>query len=132
MYLYAFMSIAKEFEKGGFKEMNATDITTDEYVDEVLRTANPGSWNNRLLNGLMGLNGEAGECIDIYKKHLFQGHEFDRHHLAEELGDTLWYLTLSAYALGYSLDDIMKMNVIKLRNRYPDGFDSKRSVNRDE
>lgn len=40
-----------------------------------------------ILNGLMGLNGEAGECIDILKKHLFQGHDLDREHMAKELGD---------------------------------------------
>jgi hypothetical protein len=35
----------------------------------------------------MGLNGEAGEAIDILKKHLFQGHELDTAHMAKELGD---------------------------------------------
>ncbi len=47
----------------------------------------------RILNGLMGLNGETGECIDILKKHLYQGHAFDSEHMAKkELGDVAWYL----------------------------------------
>lgn len=83
-----------------------------------------------LINGLMGLNGEAGECIEILKKHLFQGHELDKEHLAEELGDVLWYIAVSARAIGYDLSDIVKMNVVKLINRYPNGFEAERSVNR--
>ena len=85
----------------------------------------------RILNGLMGLNGEAGECIDILKKYLFQGHELDKEHLAEELGDVAWYLAVTADALGYSLQEIFKMNIEKLRKRYPDGFEEERSINRD-
>lgn len=86
----------------------------------------------RLINGLMGLNGEAGEAIDILKKHLFQGHELDREHLAKELGDVAWYLAVTADALGYTLEEILTMNVQKLRARYPDGFDSDKSVHRKE
>lgn len=86
--------------------------------------------NHRLLNGLMGLNGEAGEAIDLFKKHLFQEHEFDREHMAKELGDVAWYLAVSADAIGYSLEEILQMNVEKLRARYPDGFDSNRSIHR--
>ena len=85
-----------------------------------------------LLNGLIGLNGEAGECIDIYKKHLFQDHELDKDHLAKELGDVAWYLAVSASALGYDLEDIFRMNVEKLRARYPDGFDPELSKHRKE
>ena len=85
-----------------------------------------------LLNGLMGLNGEAGECIDIYKKHLFQDHELNKEHLAKELGDVAWYLAVSASALGYDLEDIFRMNVEKLRARYPDGFDPELSKHRKE
>lgn len=85
---------------------------------------------NRLINGLMGLNGEAGEAIDILKKHLFQGHDLDREHLAKELGDVAWYLAVSADALGYSLEQILQMNIDKLRARYPDGFEAERSLHR--
>jgi NTP pyrophosphatase (non-canonical NTP hydrolase) len=84
------------------------------------------------VNGALGLSGEAGECADHVKKHLFQGHELDRAHLAEEIGDVLWYCAELASGIGRSLDEIAEMNIAKLRKRYPDGFDSDRSVHRDE
>lgn len=66
-------------------------MTINEYQQLALRTANR-SLNpiDELTNGLMGLNGEAGEAIDILKKHLFQGHPLDRIHIAKELGDIAW------------------------------------------
>lgn len=78
----------------------------------------------------MGLNGEAGECIDILKKHLFQGHDLDVDHIAKELGDVAWYLAISAHAINYDLDSIMAANIAKLQARYPDGFDAEHSRNR--
>ena len=85
----------------------------------------------RLSQGLMGLCGESGESIDILKKHLYQGHELNREHLVNELGDVAWYLALSADALGYSLEEILKKNLEKLARRYPDGqFDAEKSINR--
>ena len=74
-------------------------MTINEYQKNALRTANKSLTPfQQLKNGVMGLNGEAGECIDILKKHLFQGHELDREHIAKELGDIAWYLALSADA----------------------------------
>lgn len=115
-------------------------LKINEYQKECLRTESGIKYATdsdgqpvsdlRLLNGLMGLNGEAGECIDILKKYLFQGHELDKEHLAEELGDVAWYLSVTADALGYSLQEIFKMNIEKLRERYPDGFEEERSINR--
>lgn len=106
-------------------------MLANEYQKEALRTCNTSlEWPATLLNGLMGLNGEAGEAIDLLKKHLFQGHIFDPEHMAKELGDVAWYLAVSANAIGYDLDTIFKMNVEKLRARYLDGFNSKHSVNR--
>lgn len=81
-----------------------------------------------IINGVLGL---YGECADIVKKHLFQGHELDEMHLAEELGDVLWYIAVAAFSIGFGLDEIAQMNVDKLLNRYPYWFDAKRSVNRD-
>ncbi len=108
-------------------------MTINEYQKEALRTESGISKEYpRLLNGLMGLNGEAGECIDILKKHLYQGHELDKEHIAKELGDVAWYLAVSADAIGYDLETILQMNVDKLRARYPEGFDSELSRHRAE
>lgn len=108
-------------------------MTINEYQEACLRTEPPAakiSETTRLENGLMGLNGEAGEAIDILKKFLFQGHELDKKHLARELGDVAWYLAVTADALGYYLEDIFQMNIDKLKARYPDGFSEELSRNR--
>lgn len=108
-------------------------MTINEYQQLALRTEPPtSSVTDRLINGLMGLNGEAGEAIDILKKTLFHGHTLDMEHLAKELGDTAWYIAVTADALGYTLEDIFQMNIEKLKARYPDGFDSERSQHRAE
>lgn len=108
--------------------------TPNLYQVEALRTASGmaqgDKHSGRLLNGVMGLCGEAGECIDLVKKHVFQGHDLDKEHLAKELGDVQWYLAVAADGIGYKLAQIMDMNVRKLRMRYPDGFDVERSTHR--
>ena len=106
-------------------------MTPNDYQQAALRTA-PGDLppEKLLLNGLMGLNGEAGEAIDILKKHLFQGHDLDKYHIAKELGDVAWYLAVSAQALGFDLETILQMNVEKLKVRYPHGFDAGHSHHR--
>ena len=106
-------------------------MTINEYQTLALRTAPTLSdTTQKLLNGLMGLNGEAGEAIDILKKSLFQGHPMDNEHIAKELGDVAWYLAISADAIGYKLEDIFRMNIGKLKDRYPDGFDPEKSQHR--
>ena len=108
-------------------------MNANEYQKECLRTEPPAakiSGTTRLENGLMGLNGEAGEAVDILKKFLFQGHDLDKVHLAKELGDVAWYLAVTADALGYTLEEIFEMNVEKVRARYPEGFSEELSRNR--
>ena len=85
-----------------------------------------------LINSVMGLCGEAGEAIDIVKKHLFHGHELDREHLTKELGDIAWYLAEAATALDIPLEKIFQDNIEKLKKRYPEGFDEQRSKTRKE
>ena len=108
-------------------------MTINEYQTLAMKTLNPElSKKDVLINGVMGLCGESGETIDIVKKWLAQGHELDREHLAKELGDIAWYLAETATALDLSLEDIFEANIQKLRKRFPDGFDTERSVNRTE
>lgn len=105
------------------------ECTGDIYQEEAMRTAE-GMYGDLLQNGVMGLCGESGECVDLVKKHLFQGHELDKEHLAKELGDVAWYLAVTAEAIGYDLNTILQMNVKKLRDRYPNGFEEERSKHR--
>lgn len=112
-----------EYQKEALRTANRMDNETDNYIRHNVRPM--------LINGVMGLNGEAGECIDLIKKTLFQGHELDEEHLAEELGDVAWYLAVSAAAIGCNLEYILKKNVEKLQKRYPNGFESERSINRE-
>lgn len=110
-------------------------MTLNEYQTEAMRAASGvsvASEENLLLNGVMGLNGEAGECIDLVKKNIFQGHKLDREHMAKELGDCLWYIAVAAKGIGYSLDDIGEMNKVKLRKRYPEGFEVAKSTDREK
>lgn len=109
-------------------------MTANDYQKAALRTASGMKYEHHgmLMNGALGLCGESGEVADLVKKATFQGHELDVAHVAEELGDVAWYLAVSAHAIGYTLDDILKMNVEKLKARYPDGFDSERSIHRPE
>ena len=103
-------------------------MTINEYQKLALRTMNHHlSKKDILINGVMGLCGESGEAIDIVKKHLAHGHELDREHLIEELGDIAWYLAEAAYSLDIDLETIFKKNIEKLEKRYPDGFDKIRS-----
>ena len=105
-------------------------MTGNEYQRQTLRTAGNMNPLDMLLNGVLGLAGESGECVDMVKKHLFQNHPLDKKHMAKELGDVAWYLAVTAYAIDYPLDDVLRMNIEKLKERYPDGFDPERSRNR--
>lgn len=105
-------------------------MTINEYQKETLRTAGTNQQHPLMLNGVMGLAGESGECVDLVKKHLFQGHALNAEHLAKELGDVAWYLAVTAHAIGYDLETVLQMNVDKLRNRYPNGFDAEKSLHR--
>ena len=108
-------------------------MTINEYQKLAMTTLNPAlSKRDVLINGVMGLCGEAGEAIDLVKKHLAQGHELDRERLIGELGDIAWYRAEVATVLEVDLETVLSRNIEKLKARYPEGFDAARSVNRKE
>jgi NTP pyrophosphatase (non-canonical NTP hydrolase) len=108
-------------------------MDANEYQRLALRTEAPDRpRRERLLNAALGLCGEAGEFADTLKKAEFHAHPLDEAELRKELGDVLWYAALACDALGVQLGDVMAANIEKLRRRYPDGFSSARSIDRDE
>ena len=88
----------------------------------------------RLLTAALGLTAEAGEFTEVVKKIILQGKPYNEEnafHMKRELGDICWYLAQACMALDTTFDEIIEMNVDKLKARYPGGeFDVHHSENR--
>ena len=107
-------------------------MTLNEYQEQALRTSRTQlTGTDHLINGCLGLAGEAGECADLLKKHLYQDDRPIKEDLINELGDVLWYVSETATALGIWMDEIAQRNIDKLRKRYPQGFDPEKSLHRE-
>jgi NTP pyrophosphatase (non-canonical NTP hydrolase) len=85
-----------------------------------------------IVMATMGLSGEVGELNDMIKKWIFHKSDMDITHAKKELGDIMWYIACMAESFGWSLDEIMQMNIDKLKARYPDGFNIDRANHRNE
>ena len=117
-------------------------VTSDEsrdfiaFSDRIVSLDEKGANIERLLTGAVGINSEGGEIMEIVKKLIFQGKPWNDetvYHLKRELGDVMWYVMQCLLALDTSVDEIVGMNVEKLKARYPGGeFDPFYSENRQE
>ena len=89
-----------------------------------------------LLTAALGLTAEPGEFTEVVKKIILQGKPYNEEnvfHMKRELGDICWYLAQACMALDTTFDEIIEMNVDKLKARYPGGeFDVHKSENRRE
>lgn len=107
-------------------------MTPNEYQELAQRTSNKNlPIDGHLLNGALGLAGEAGEVADLVKKAFFQGHELNVERIIKECGDVCWYIAETVTALGYDLETVMQKNIAKLEKRYPEGFSADRSIHRE-
>lgn len=103
------------------------------YQEEALLTESSFSnpVNPRLRHGLIGIATESGELLDLIKRIEYYGASIDlKVEITKELGDLLWYINLTASAIGVPLEVIMETNLAKLRARYKDKFTSDRALNR--
>ena len=133
--------------------MSKKNVDTEKYLDFVAGVTSPASSDYaellrrlsqleveadcdipHLLTAALGLTAESGEFTEIIKKIVFQGKEPTEEnlfHLKRELGDIMWYVAQACMALDVSIDEIIEMNVEKLKARYPGGeFDVHYSENR--
>lgn len=83
-----------------------------------------------VLNAALGLSGEVGELNDIIKKWIFHEKQLDIDHAKKEAGDICWYLAMLCESFGWNLDEIMQINIDKLKARYPEGFDTYKANHR--
>ena len=100
-------------------------MTLNEYQALAMRTINV----KPELHSLLGLPAEVGELTGIYQKDL-QGHEDTDRHRMKEAGDILWMLTEYCTSQGWTLDEVAALNISKLKDRYPDGFEPEKSLHR--
>ena len=94
-----------------------------EYQDLAIRTCSiPYDQKEDMLR-------HGAEVEGIMQK-VYQGHPFDKEHLKKELGDCLWMIAEACFALDFSMDEVMQLNIDKLKARYPEGFTAERSLHR--
>jgi len=130
-------------------------VDTEKYLDFVSEVTSPASKDiaqlmrritdleveqdadiPRLLTAALGLAAESGEFTEVVKKIILQGKPYNEEnvfHMKRELGDICWYLAQACMALDTTFDEVIEMNVEKLKARYPGGeFDVHFSENRNE
>ena len=119
-------------------------VTSNESKDYIafnsrcfeLQTGDDGIPIHRLLTAACGICAEGGEFTEVVKKIILQGKPYNEEnifHMKRELGDICWYLAQACMALDTTFDEIIEMNVDKLKARYPGGeFDVHKSENRKE
>jgi NTP pyrophosphatase (non-canonical NTP hydrolase) len=95
------------------------------------KTYTPGDKTSLLVSAL-GLCGEAGELAELLKKNIAQGHSLPDDNIVQELGDIMWYLAHACECFGYPMEVVAETNIKKLKARFPDGFSTERSVNRED
>lgn len=94
-------------------------MTFEDYQKKALATLLPSA--NNIPYVALGLTNEAGEVAGKIKKWIRDDEgdikKLDKLAIADELGDTLWYLALMAHLLGIDLADVAQGNIDKLANR---------------
>lgn len=104
----------------------------NQYQELAARTINPTLYDYEMeIHALHGMVSEIGELHGMYQK-VYQDHEFVEEHAKKELGDLLWFIAEFCTANGWELDEIMRININKLKARYPEGFEAEQSINRKE
>ena len=79
-----------------------------------------------LVWNVIGILGEAGEIAALMIEAIATG-VLDRDKLAKEIGDLLWYAAALCTKVGLDLGAVMALNIEKLKERYPDGWNHERS-----
>ena len=107
-------------------------MTGNEYQKLAARTINEGlTFKEQKYHALHGMVGEIGEIHSIFQK-MYQGHDYDAEHVKKEIGDLLWFVAEFCTSLGWNLEDVMELNIDKLKKRYPVKFDVERSIHREK
>lgn len=109
-----------------FESMTKTQNlhSINEYQRQALETFAGNTWdkNQQIMYATLGVANEAGEVAGKIKK-IIRDHDGNfsddklRLEIIKELGDVLWYTSVLAWLLGYSLYGVALQNIMKLADR---------------
>lgn len=129
---HAEFCLFKPVEEAAREAIDGNQMVFNKYQKLAEMTA--GAWvdglTSRLACAALGLAGEAGEVANKVKKQECHEHPDMEECITEELGDCLWYIAELCTALGVDMNRVAIDNILKLSNRYPEGYDSEASVGR--
>jgi len=106
-------------------------LRTEVYDFKAIKSRLNDEETIRLLHSAIGLSTEANEFLDMLKKHIYYGKELDLPNIKEEVGDGFWYSAIAIDVLKTTFDEVMSVNIEKLKARYPEKFTSEKAMNRD-
>lgn len=105
-------------------------MTGNQYQEFAARTIDTKMTPKEMkAHSLHGMVGEIGELHSIFQK-AYQGHKIETEHLKKEVGDLLWFIAEYCTANNWNLEDVMQLNIDKLKARYPSGFEADKSLHR--
>ena len=122
-------AISRGLQRLPEKEMK---MTPTEYVAKAMRTNNDMGFRDNVIHAACLLSTESGEVVSEVKRFFAYGKPLDKHNIKEELGDLMWGIALMCDTLGFTLEDVLAMNIAKLEARYPNAkFNADHAINRD-
>mgnify|MGYP003385902660 CR=1 FL=1 len=89
-----------------------------------------------IVHAIIGMFTEAGELLEALRESL-NGNGLDPVNLREEVGDLFWYVAILFNEMNkdgeqhYTFEDAMRVNIAKLKKRFPAAFEADYANNRD-
>ena len=84
-----------------------------------------------IIHGIIGKATEAGELLEALAATAVDCRVFDNVNAIEEVGDGFWYDAILLRALESNFDEAQRVNIAKLRRRFPNAFTELDANNRD-
>jgi NTP pyrophosphatase (non-canonical NTP hydrolase) len=112
------------------KEYIKLSANTDHDFKTATEMAERAFKEARLLHYVLGAGTEVAELQDAVKKHIAYNKPLDVVNIKEEISDCLWYLARISDLYGWTFEEIMELNINKLKKRYGDKFTEEAAINR--
>lgn len=108
-------------------------LASNGYTCDNLSLLNLGETQDAIdiVHAIIGKATEAGELCEALVDAVIYNKPFDRTNFVEEIGDGQWYDAIGLNAIGSNFGAAQRINIDKLRARFPDRFTEYDAQNRD-